>query len=89
MRSFNEYLSTKRHQHGDKFDPSDLHEQFIEHWRTGDRVEIEMKGEGKMRGRIGVTTGWKPCFILLLRSNSSGSSWTLRKEDKVIRVISK
>ena len=41
------------------------------------------------RGRISVTTGWRPALILMARANSTGSSDVLRPGDKVTAVITR
>lgn len=69
------------------FDTSELAPQFIQYFENGQRIEVETNGEIK-RGRVGVTTGWKPVFLLMLRRSDRGSSWVLGKDDKVLRVIS-
>jgi hypothetical protein len=39
------------------------------------------------RGTVGVTTGWKPCFLLMLTKRSIGSSHTLSARDSILRTI--
>ena len=77
-------LAKKRAQYGDKFDTSDLAPQFAKYWGTDTRITVQFAHGTKMRGRVGITTGWKPVFLLMLRSNSRGSSWTLGNDDKII-----
>jgi hypothetical protein len=90
--NFNDYLNRKKIQYGGKFDPSDLGEQFIKYFESGERIEVnfvDSKGipyEAK-RGTIGITTGWKPIFLLMLTKRSISSSYTLRKQDFVTKVI--
>jgi hypothetical protein len=82
MRNYQELIDRKRREHGEKFDTSDLNPDFIPYYENGARITVDF-GYEKKRGTIGVTTGWKPCFLLLLRKNSSGSSYTIGKNDKV------
>ncbi len=87
MNSFKDLLARKRAQHGDKFDSTGLAPQFVKYYESGQRIEVDF-GHGEIkRGRIGVTTGWKPCFLLMLTTRSIGSSWTLSDDDKVLKVI--
>ncbi len=89
MESFEQYKSRKARQcanEGKTFDPSGLAAQFVRYFENGQRVEVETCGEVK-RGRVGVTTGWKPVFILMLRRSDCGSGWTLGANDKVLRVV--
>ena len=85
-RSFGEYLKRKRAEYGEKFDASDLAPQFIPYYESGERIEV-VSSWGTRRGRIGITTGWRPAFLLMCRVSARGSSDVLRADDKVTRVI--
>jgi hypothetical protein len=80
------YIELKKARYGERFDASDLNQDFVKHFESGNRIEVDFGYETK-RGTIGITTGWKPVFLLMLRKNSSGSSYTIGKNDKVIKVI--
>lgn len=69
-------------------DNSLLAEQFTPYYENKQRIEVETCGK-KIRGYVGKTTGWKPVYILLLRSNSMGSSYTLRTDDKIVGTFNK
>lgn len=86
-RSYAEFVERARAKHGAKFDDSNLAPQFIRHFESGERIEIRMKFGEVIRGRVGVTTGWAPVFILMLTTRSIGSSWTLSKDDHFLKVI--
>jgi len=88
MRNFKDYTTRALAKHGDKFDSSDLASQFIPYFESQARIEVDF-GYEKKRGRIGVTTGWKPCFLLMLTTRSIGSSYTLSVSDKVVKVVSR
>jgi hypothetical protein len=85
-RTYNQYTANKRAEYGDKFDPSDLNPAFIPALESGQRIEVKIYGEIK-RGTVGVTTGWKPSFLLMLRSNSRGSSYLLDGDAELIRYL--
>ena len=85
MRSFNEYLERKRAEFGDKFDPSELDERFIPAWRSGERIKVKM-GDGYYFGTVGVTTGWRPVFLLMHSTRCMGSSFTLRNTSELVAV---
>lgn len=87
MNNFKSYLDRKKSQFGDKFDTSNLNAQFIPFFENGKRIEVDF-GYEKKRGTIGVTTGWKPSFLLMLRKNSTGSSYLIGKNDKIVKIIS-
>lgn len=91
-RDYRNHIANKRREYGDKFDASDLAPQFIEHFESGDRIEVAFAGvDGEVyetkRGRVGITTGWKPVFLLMLTTRSIGSSYTLGMKDRVVRVV--
>ena len=47
------------------------------------------KDESNLRGYVGITTGWRPSFILLLKSNSTGSSELLDERYEIVKEINK
>jgi hypothetical protein len=85
-RSLSEYVARGKQKHGDKFDTSDLNPEFIEYFENGARIEVENEYQVR-RGTVGVTTGWRPCFLLMARCNCHSSSDTIGKTDRVTRVI--
>jgi len=92
MSNYSDFVARKRAQYGDQFDDSDLDPRFIRFFDSGERIEVGLNGftmDGTKRGRVGVSTGWKPVFLLMLKSNSVGSSITLGPKDEIIRVVSK
>jgi hypothetical protein len=88
MTQYNSFIARAQKKHGSKFDSSALAEQFIPYFNNQQRIEVDF-GYEKKRGYIGVTGGWKPCFLLMLRTDSIGSSYTLRHEDKIIQTFNK
>jgi len=92
MQSFNKYLENKRSEYGIEFDSSGLARQFVPYFESGQRIEVEAvygKTADRRRGYVGVTTGWRPTFILLSRSNSISSGDTLNHNDKIMRSLPK
>ena len=87
MRSYADYLDRKRHEYGKRFSANALNPDFIPFYENGRRIEVRFSCGTIKRGRIGVTTGWVPCFILLLTRRSLGSCWTIGQDDKVLRVV--
>lgn len=85
MRSYDDYLGTKRDQFGDKFDPSALAQEFVPYFESGERIRV-VDGEHVRTGTIGVTTGWRPAFLLMHRSSDDGSSDVLGLKDRVTHV---
>jgi len=86
LTKFELFCNRKAVEYGGKFDPSDLHPQFVQAFNSGERIGIDFvndKGEvyETKRGTIGVTTGWKPVFLLMLTKRSTGSVYTLGKHD--------
>lgn len=90
MSRFSEYVYRKKAEYGPKFDPSDLAPQFAEHLHSGQRIRVRTvykSGEFRERtGTVGVTTGWRPAFLLIARSNAFGSSDVLDKDDVITAI---
>lgn len=75
------------------FDPSDLAPQFVPYFNERKtRIEVETTfADGtthRRTGYVGITTGWKPAFLLMHASNHHGSSDVLSVNDKVLRAYS-
>ena len=83
MRNFNDYLNRKRSEFGDKFDTSELDSRFIDAWESGARIKVRM-GDGHYFGTVGITTGWRPVFLLMHSSRCTGSSFTLRDTSTLV-----
>lgn len=86
-------LARGKQQHGDKFDPSELevaHPTIREAFESGLRVRVRTtysNGETFERtGKVSTTTGWRPAYILMHRSNASGSWDVLGPRDEVVAV---
>lgn len=90
MSRYTDYTQRGRLQHGERFTEIDLAQQFIQWFNTGQRIKVRTtypSGETFERtGTVGVTTGWKPTFLLMHRSNAHGSWDTLGAKDEVIAV---
>lgn len=85
MISTYELLKVKKHcQYGDKFDESELAEKFKPYYATEKRIKVQFSYGEVKSGTIGVTSGWKPVFLLMLRKDSKGSSYTLSDKDMIL-----
>jgi hypothetical protein len=82
---FGEFLSRKKEEYGSKFDSSDLSQKFVSSYNSGERVKVKFRYGETKTGTVGVTTGWKPVFLLMLTSRSRGSSHTLSDKDEIVR----
>ncbi|MGH7174772.1 MAG: hypothetical protein ACREGR_00225 [Minisyncoccia bacterium] len=89
MRSFKEYLGRKQREYGEKFNPAGLAKAFVPFYENGKRIEVRFSCGTVKRGTVGVTTGWGPCFLLMLRKNSMGSMWTIDDKTEILKVIEK
>lgn len=87
MSKYTDLIKRKKKEFGEKFDGSGLAENFIPYYNSGERVEVEFSYGEIKRGTIGITTGYKPCFLLMLNKRSMGSSWTLSDKDKIVKVV--
>lgn len=87
MNNYQNFLKRAKIEHGDKFDPSDLNQWFVPYFGNQLRIEVDLGNGVVKRGRIGVTTGCKPVFLLMLTTRSIGSEWTIGRGAKVLRVV--
>ncbi len=77
MTNYDEMVANKKAQYGGKFDASDLDARFVRYFNSGERIRVETTDGDAVdvrTGTVGVTTGWRPAFLLIHRSNASGSS---------------
>jgi hypothetical protein len=84
--SYAELLVWFKKKWGDKFTPAGLAPEFVKYYNTQQRIEVDF-GYTTKRGRVGVTSGWCPQFMLLLTKRSLGSSWLLSSNDKILGVV--
>jgi len=97
MSRYEDYQKRKRADYGSKFDESDIDQNLIPYFNNGDRIEVKEIGityqstiYKSLRGTIGISTGWKPCLLLMLRKNSRSSSIILPPNCfEFVRVIKK
>lgn len=88
MSAFNDAVRRGIERHGEKFDSSALlavDSTIRQLYGTFTRVKVA-NGEYVRTGRIGITTGWRPAFLLMHRSSDHGSSDVLGPNDRVIAV---
>ena len=85
-RNYKEYVDNKMKRYGIEFDTSDLNENFIPYFESGERVTVKFSYGEIKRGTIGISSGWKPIFLLMLTKRSSGSSYTIGKQDQIARI---
>lgn len=86
MARFDDTLNRKTREHGTKFDPSDLASAFVPYYNSGERIKVRAPWGDETTGTVGMTTGWRPAFLLMRTSRSIGSSYVLRETDTVIAV---
>lgn len=85
VRSYRDYLQMKRTQYGERFSEQDLDPRFQPYYESQERIKVRTCGL-ELIGRVSVTTGWRPSFMLMRTSRSLGSSWLLGPKDKIIAV---
>jgi len=72
-----------------QIDYSAIAQRFAPFYGTDKRIKVAFKdAKGDIyetkSGTVGMTTGWKPVLLLMLRSNSRGSSYVLSDADSLI-----
>jgi hypothetical protein len=84
MNTYDNYLEMEQDEYGNKFNASELSKKFIPFYENQERIKVKFSSGDIKSGRIGITTGWKPSFMLMLTTRSLGSSWLLNNKDKII-----
>lgn len=81
MSAYTDMLVRFEARHGDKFDSSDLDPRFKQFYGTGARIGVRWDDDSERieYGTVSVTTGWRPCFLLMHRSSDHGSGTLLDK----------
>lgn len=87
IHDYQEYIDRKRREYGERFSDANLCPEFRPYFESQARIEVNLDGFGIKRGRIGITSGWRPCFLLMLTSRSQGSIHTLSSADTILRVV--
>ena len=85
MNNYDELIERAKQRYGEKFDASELAPQFIPYFNSEERIKVKDYDE-ELTGTIGVTTGWKPAFLLMRTSRSLGSSYILKENNQIIAV---
>lgn len=88
-----QYIARKKREFP-SFDPSALAPQFWPYFGTDTRIRVERTHDSvpleeccrTRTGRVGITTGWRPVFLLIHRSSDHGSSYMLGRDDKIVAV---
>ena len=86
MSRYADYLARKYREFGAQFDTSDLNPAFVAAFEHRGRITVSFKDSSgqeieRKRGTVGVTTGWKPAFLLVLTKRSLGSSHVIGQND--------
>ena len=88
--TLNGSLNLLRDIHGSDFSECNLSSQFRPYF-NGPRIEVRTTyPDGTTytrRGRVSISTGKHPVFLLLPRRDSKSSSDTLKDTDEIIRTI--
>lgn len=70
-------------------DRSRLDSQLDRFYKSGERIEITYRGGDKIRCYVGKSTGWRPVYLEISRSNSSGGGSILSDMIESIRPLGK
>lgn len=86
MIKYNDFIARKTREYGEKFSADDLNPAFINAFNNGDRfrVLVDFGYDAPIWGYVGVTTGWRPCFLLMRRRGQHGSSETINANCKIL-----
>ena len=70
-------------------DNSELDERFTPFYKSGERVEVVYKSGEKERFYLGKSTGWKPIYLTIKKSNSMGGEGLFLNDIQEIRGLGK
>ena len=81
-----QWIDDKKLRWRESFVPPEGSETLARYCGSEQRVEVDNDGH-IVRGFVGITTGWKPSFILLRTKRSIGSWILLGANTKVLKVL--
>ena len=70
-------------------DRSELDPRLNPYYQSGERIEITHPDGEKTRCYVGRSTGWKPIYLEILKSNSSGGGSLYLEDTSTIRGLGK
>jgi hypothetical protein len=78
MRNYEETIARRKVKYAVNFSDESIDKELIQFFNSGERIEVaEIQPKGTpvklLRGTVGITTGWKPCFLLMKRIDSMSS----------------
>ncbi len=74
---YHAFFKRKCTEYGNKFSDAGISKKFLVYFESGERIKVKAPWGEVLHGTVGITTGWKPTFLLMQRSNQMGSSITL------------
>lgn len=90
MTEYERLLERKRSEHGDRFVEPWGVEKFASFLHSGIRIRVRTtypSGDVEERtGTVGITSGWRPAFLLMHRSSDHGSWDTIDERDEITAV---
>jgi hypothetical protein len=89
MKNFQDTCNRRRVTYGKQFSTSELAPQFIPYFESGQRIIVKTHYGETLRGYVGITTGWRPCFLLMNNTRSVGSSNCLAASDEIVGTVNK
>lgn len=84
-RSWSATVQRLQHQFGDRLDLSEISEKFLPYYESGERIKVR-DADMEVTGTVSMTTGWRPCLLLMRRSSDHGSSHLLLDRTELIAV---
>lgn len=92
--NYDEYVSRKKQHYKNLssqvaftnlFTEEALSKQFIPYYENQERIVVKFPCNTVKSGKVGVTTGWRPVFILMLTSRSISSSYILTDDCIIVK----
>jgi hypothetical protein len=92
MTRFEEYCERQTARFGARFVQPSGTPELIAAYNDQARYEVDVDGAGPewiKRGRVSLSTGWQPTFLLILSRRSLGSSIHLDSRSIILRKVGK
>lgn len=70
-------------------DNSNLNPRLTPYYKSGQRIEVTYADGNKLRAYVGKSTGWKPIYLEILKSNSYGGGEFYLPDDAKITPLNK
>lgn len=89
-RKFEDYLAQRRAARPaeKQLDTSDLDRRFVPFFESGERIKVRDPALGVVTGTVGISTGWRPVFLLIRTRRSLGGQ-PLGPSTEILEILAR